>query len=79
MARTPRQALLDEAIARLASLGTDQLKVANEFLDYLQEQKDDEETVEILRIPGILDDIKEALADLEKGKVVRFAEIRRDV
>jgi len=79
MARTPRKALLEKATAQLASLGADQLKIVNEFLDSLQEQSGDEETTEIREIPGILEDIREALADLEEGKVVRFAEIRRDV
>ncbi len=79
MARTRREILLEEATTRLTALDSDRLKAANEFLAYLQERGEHEETAEVMSIPGILDDIKEALADLESGKVVRFEEIRRDV
>ena len=76
MARTPKQVLLDEAIARLGSLEADWLRAANEFLGYLQELGEDEETTQILKIPGILDDIKEALADLEKETEIEIEHLR---
>jgi len=79
MARTRREILLDEATTRLGTLDADRLKAANDFLAYLQERTADAETAEVMSIPGILDDIREALVDLESGKVVRFEEIRRDV
>ena len=63
----------------LESLPPEQLKVAAEFLKYLEERASDEATEELLKIPGLLEDIAEAERDIAEGKTVNWREVRRDV
>ena len=44
----------------LESLPPDQLKVAAEFLRYLQERASEEATQELLKIPSLLEDLEQA-------------------
>jgi hypothetical protein len=63
----------------LESLPPAQLKVAAEFLRYLDERASDEATEELLKIPGLLEDLQEAERDIAEGKTVNWRELRRDV
>jgi hypothetical protein len=63
----------------LDGLPPDQLKVAAEFLRYLDERASDEATEELLKIPGLLEDLAEAERDIAEGKTVNWRELRRDV
>lgn len=74
-----RQSLVEEAKSRLERLGVDMLRVANRFLSFLEEAESTEATEEILAIPGILEEIKEAREDLRIGRAAPFEEIKRGV
>ena len=63
----------------LESLPPQQLKVAAEFLRYLDERASVEATEELLRIPGLLEDLEEAERDIAEGRTVNCRDLRRDV
>jgi hypothetical protein len=63
----------------LESLPPEQLKVAAEFLRYLDERASVEATEELLKIPGILDDMAEAERDIAEGRTKNWRELRTDV
>ena len=71
--------LREVAKETLEGLPPEQLKVAAEFLRYLDERASDEATEELLKIPGLLEDIDEAERDFREGKSVNWRELRRDV
>lgn len=71
--------ILTEAERRLRSLSPERLRVANDFLAYLQEREESEATAELLSIPGFEAAFQRAVEQAESGKVVRFKDIRRDV
>ena len=71
--------LLQAAKESLESLPPGQLKVAAEFLRYLEEHASDEATEELLKIPGLLKDLEEAERDFAEGRSVNWREVRRDV
>lgn len=64
---------------RLRGLPPGKLKVAFEFLTYLEVSASDEATAELLRIPGILDDVRKAHREIAAGKGVNWRKVRRDV
>ena len=72
-------ATLTEAERRLRSLSPERLWVANDFLTCLQEREENEATAELLNIPGFEAAFQRAVEQVEKGEVVRFEDIRRDV
>jgi len=55
------------------------LRVANDFLAYLQEREESEATAELLAIPGFEQALRHAIEQADSGDVVRFEDIRRDV
>jgi hypothetical protein len=63
----------------IENLPPEQLKVAAEFLRYLDERASVEATAELLKIPGLLEDIAEADRDFAEGRGVNWRELRRDV
>jgi hypothetical protein len=71
--------LLQLAKETLAGLPPEQLKVAAEFLRYLDERASDEATEELLKIPGLLEDLKDAERDFAEGRAVDWREVRQDV
>ena len=78
----PRQeniALIEEAERRLHQLSPERLRVAVDFLAYLQEREENEATEELLSIPGFEDDFREAVQQADAGEVVPFESIRRHV
>jgi len=63
----------------LDTLPPEQLKVAAEFLRYLDERASDEATAELLRIPGLLADLAEADRDIAEGRTANWRTVRDDV
>ena len=68
-----------EAMRRIDSLPTAKLRVAAEFLAYLQERASDEATEELLAIPGLLEDVREAQKGIGAGEGVDWRSVRGDV
>ena len=64
---------------RLDSLPPDKVRVAAEFLEYLETAASRDATEELLKIPGILEDVKEASERIEKGSGKNWREARQDV
>ena len=71
--------LLTEAQDRLRSLTPERLRVANDFLAYVQEREENEATEELLAIPGFEEALQRAVAQADGGETVRFEDVRRDV
>jgi hypothetical protein len=69
--------LLQTAKETLDGLPPEQLKVAAEFLKYLDERASDEATEELLKIPGLLDDLAEAERDVAEGRMTNWRVLRR--
>ncbi|MCY3021703.1 MAG: hypothetical protein NTW87_22045 [Planctomycetota bacterium] len=71
--------LRNEARRRLDSLPADKVKVAAEFLAFLDDRASDEATAELLAIPGLLEDLAQAKRDQTAGKGVEWRKVRSDV
>jgi hypothetical protein len=71
--------LRSEASKRLRKLSPERLRVANDFLAYLQEREESEATQELLNIPGFETAFERAASQAKRGKIVRFAKVRRNV
>ena len=63
----------------LEGLPPEQLKVAAEFLKYLVDRASAEATEELLKIPGLLEDLAEAEHDFAEGRSANWREVRQDV
>lgn len=63
----------------LEGLPPEQLKVAAEFLKYLDERASAEATEELLKIPGLLEDLADAEQDFTEGRSSNWREVRQDV
>ena len=70
---------LTEAECRLRSLSAERLRVAQDLLAYLQESEENEATAELLSVPGFEAAFRRGIEQADKGEVVRFEDIRRDV
>ena len=70
---------LAEAESRLRSLSPERLRVANDFLAYLQEREESEATAELLSIPGLEEAFQRAVEQADAGEVVRLDNVHRDV
>ena len=57
----------------------ERLRVAADFLAYLDERESNDATEELLSIPNFIEDYQEALQEVERGDVVSFKSIRRHV
>ncbi len=64
---------------RIDRLSEERLAVADDFLAYVEERESDEATAELVRIPGLVDELKEAEEDIAEGKTVSWREVRQDV
>ena len=70
--------LLQEAEKRLRQLSPERLRVASDFLAYLEDREVNEATQELLNIPGLEAAFIEAVQEADAGDVVSFENIRRD-
>ncbi|MFH1084773.1 MAG: hypothetical protein V1772_03300 [Chloroflexota bacterium] len=71
--------LRNEALELLRNLSPERLRVASDFLAYLQEREENEATEELLAIPGLQAALESAIAQAEACDTIRFADVRRDV
>ncbi|HYN87751.1 MAG TPA: hypothetical protein VER55_04440 [Ardenticatenaceae bacterium] len=71
--------LLQTAERRLRRLSPDRLRVADDFLAYLEEREGYEATQELLNLTGFQEAFSRAVQQAEAGDVVHFDSIRRDV
>ena len=71
--------LLEETQSRLRRLSPARLRVAYDFLVYLEEREENEATQELLSVPGFEDAFRRAVQQADAGDVVPFESIRRCV
>lgn len=71
--------LRDDAIHRIKELPASKLKVAAAFIAFLDEPAGDAATSELLKVPGLLKDIRNAKTLIAKGKGVNWRSARKDV
>ena len=70
--------LLQAAEQRLRHLSLDRLRVALDFLTYLEQKEKDEATEELLNIPGLTTEFHAAMQEAAVGEVIPFSQIRRN-
>jgi hypothetical protein len=68
-----------QARDRLDSLPPNKVRVAAEFLDYLESAASREATAELLAIPGLLDDVAAAGEQIKNGRFKDWRKVRKDV
>lgn len=64
---------------RIKRLSPERLKVADEFLAFLQNRETNAATAELLSIPGFVASFRRGMKQVAAGKMVPFAKVRRDV
>jgi hypothetical protein len=64
---------------RLDSLPPDKVRVAAEFLDYLNTAASRDATAELLKMPGLREDVDEAAGHIRSGRFKDWRKVRRDV
>jgi len=63
----------------LRSLSPERLRVAADFLAYLEERESNEATEELLSISNFREDYEDAMQEIERDDVVPLKSIRRHV
>ena len=76
---TEKEGLINLAQTRLYHLSLERLRVANDFLAYLEEHEENEATAELLNMEGLLEALADAQPQVENGDLVSFNAVRRDV
>jgi hypothetical protein len=71
--------LREEAERRLRTLSDDRLRVVLDFMAYLEDRESSEATAELLAITGFEQAFQRAVGQADRGEVVRWEEVRRDV
>ena len=71
------QTLRQEARRKLDSLSIQRLKVANDFLAYLEERESNEATEELLHIPGFLEAFETAQKEIVDGELTPAENLKR--
>lgn len=71
--------LKKEAKQKIDQLSDDKLKVAFDFLSYLEEKEEWEATEELSQIPNLLEEYRQAKSKIKAGQTIKWSEIRRDV
>jgi len=79
LSRQKNMGLLREVQHRLHRLSPDRLRVAGDFLAYLEEREESEATQELLNLPGFEAAFGRAVQQAKMGEVMPFEAIRRDV
>lgn len=69
--------ILHQAKERLERLSEDRLRVAADFLAYLEERESSEATEELLQIPGFLDDFRRAEGEVRSGRLTPVEALKR--
>ncbi len=60
-------------------LSPSRLKIALDFLEYLQEKEDDDEIISMLNDPALMEDYRQAKEDILSGQTISWEEIKRHV
>ncbi|GIK57116.1 MAG: hypothetical protein BroJett015_27790 [Chloroflexota bacterium] len=76
---TEKEGLLNLAATRSRHLSLERLRVANDFLAYLEEREENEATAELLNIEGFEEAFTEAQTQVKNGDLVSFNAVRRNV
>jgi hypothetical protein len=76
--RTTIARLRQEAKKRIERLSPQRLKVAADFLSYLEERETNPATEELLRIPGFVGLLRRAERQVSGGRVTSWRQVRRD-
>lgn len=71
--------LRKQAKDRLDTLPADKVRVAAEFLDYLDTAASRDATAELLKIPGLLQDVEDASEQIKKGQFKDWRKVRKNV
>jgi hypothetical protein len=71
--------LREDAIQRIKELPAGKLKVAAEFLVFLDERAGDDATRELLAVPELVRDVRKAKSLVESGEGVNWRTVRNDV
>jgi len=74
-----KEKLIQKAEGRLRRLSREKLRVADDFLAYLEEKEENMATQELLNIPDFEERFKQAVQQAKSGKVSRLDDIRRNV
>ena len=69
--------LLRLAKNRLDTLTLERLKVADDFLSYLEERESDEATAELLALPGFLDALSKSEEEITADRLTSVDNLRR--
>jgi hypothetical protein len=62
---------------RLRALPPEKLRVAAEFLTWLETSASDEATAELLRLPGLVGEVRRARREIAAGRGVDWRKVRR--
>jgi hypothetical protein len=71
--------LRQRAKERLDSLPADKVRVAADFLDYLDTSASRDATAELLKIPGLLQDVADADKQIKSGRFKEWRKVRKNV
>lgn len=74
-----KEKLIQKAEGRLRRLSREKLRVADDFLAYLEEKEENMATQELLNIPDFEERFKQAVQQEKSGEVYRLDDIRRNV
>jgi hypothetical protein len=77
--RPADSSLLQSAARRLRRLSPERLRVADDFLAYLEEREETKATQELLNLPGFEETFLRAVQQAKTGEAVPFDDIRHDV
>ncbi len=69
--------LRHQAKNRLDGLTPERLRVADDFLAYLEEREADEATAELLAVPGLLDALSSAEQEIAGGHLTPVEDLQR--
>lgn len=70
-------AALRRAKKRLTTLSPERLRVADDFLAYLEEREANEATEELLQIPGFLETLEAAEKEVREGRLTPAEDLQR--
>ena len=62
---------------RIDHLSDDSVNVADRFLAWLEDTQEEDATEELLRVPGLLDDVRKAEKDIAAGRTVAAEALKR--
>ena len=71
--------LREQAQKRISNLSTDRLRVADDFLAYLEQRESCEATDELLAKPGLMRQLEDADKEARQGQTKDWRDLRSDV